>query len=138
MIRTAGISRGRRGLICALAALVLGAAAPAAGAQTTIRITRGDGAAIQPNGPYFRLGIDPGEKSNLLVIEQDRICCPAPRANPRPRCVSERQVPLGASRMDIVERYGPPGYGSSKELLRYSGIEFSLSNGRLTQICAVR
>lgn len=121
-----------------VAALLLGMIAAAADAQTTIRITRGDGATVLPSGPYFRLTADPTGGSNLLHFERNRICCPAAGADARTRCVSERQVPLGASRADVVERYGPPGNGSTTEVLRYSGIEFVMHGGRVTQICAVR
>jgi hypothetical protein len=93
---------------------------------------------VLPNGPNFRLGSQSAGGSNLVVVERNRICCPGQSANPAPRCVTERQVPLGASRVDIIERYGPPGTGSTQEVLRYAGIEFTMSGGRLTKICAVR
>jgi hypothetical protein len=93
---------------------------------------------VLPNGPNVRLGLKPADGTNLVLVERDRICCPSPNADPQPRCVTERQVPLGASRMDIIERYGPPGTRSTQELLRYPGIEFTMRRGQIIKICAVR
>lgn len=137
-IRTALVAPAWRRWMCAGAASLLLVVSHGAWAQTVVRVTRGDGAMVLPNGPNVRLGSQSADGTNLVLVERDRICCPGPNANPQPRCVTERQVPLGASRMDIIERYGPPGTGSTQELLRYPGIEFSMSSSRISKICAVR
>ena len=137
-IRTACVTLAWRQWMSVGAASLLLVAAHCACAQTVVRITRGDGAMVLPNGPNVRLGSQSADGTNLLLVERDRVCCPGPTAKPQPRCVTERQVPLGASRIDIIERYGPPASGSTQELLRYPGIEFTMSGGRLSKICAVR
>jgi hypothetical protein len=135
--RTALVAPAWRRWMFAGAASLLLVVSHVAWAQT-VRVTRGDGAMVLPNGPNVRLGSQSADGTNLVLVERDRICCPGPKANPRPRCVTERQVPLGASRMDIIERYGPPGTGSTQELLRYPGIEFTMRRGQIITICAVR
>ena len=137
-IRTVLVASAWRRWMCAGAASLLLVVSHGAWAQTVVRVTRGDGAMVLPSGPNVRLGSRSSEVTDLVLVEHNRICCPGQSATPQPQCVTERQVPLGASRMDIIERYGPPGTGSTQELLRYPGIEFTMSSDRLSKICAVR
>ena len=125
-----------RGLLSAGAASLLLVLWHGAWAQTVIRVTRGDGAMVLPNGPNCRIGA-PCDSPQILASAVG-VCCPNPSASPRPRCITERQVPLGARRVDVLSRYGPVGSDSNNTTMRYPGIVFTLDNDEVIKICAVR
>lgn len=111
-------------------------------AQQLVRLTSGEGASTLPNGRSYRLGARmPSPVPTEISLEGsrgmiNRICCPDPRSQPQPSCVTERQVRVNATRADVVGRYGPPQSGSDSQL-RYPGVTFELPQGRVTRICVV-
>lgn len=124
--------RWRKG-ICATAAGILCAASQAAFAQVLVNLSRGESAVILPGGRTYRLG-EPWPatgRPNEILLEGaagspiNRICCPATIGSRQSQCITERQVSLGASRAEVLGRYGPPE-SQEPTTLRYAGVAFEL------------
>jgi hypothetical protein len=106
-------------------------------AQQLVRLTRGEGASILPNGPNYRLGDTSPQPPAGITLEgspNPRICCS--RAGSA-SCITERQVPLDASRADVLGRYGPARPGSGPQQLLYPGVTFDMADGKVAKICVV-
>jgi len=128
-----------RGWIWTILACGLLLTPDSAAAQSLVRMTRGVGVIVFPGDQRLNLGQrsprQPPRGISIVGNPISRICCS--RAS-RAACVTERQVALGASRSNVLRRYGRPASQSGREL-RYSGMTFGLDEaGRVEQICVQR
>lgn len=122
------------------AASILAALAGTACGQS-VRLTRGEGARIFPDARTYRVGdSQPSQRPSEVILNGNPIatvCCPAQPG--RSVCVTERQIPLGASKAQVLGRYGPPEDGSSPTRLQYAGISFDLDpRDQVEKICVGR
>ena len=135
---------GFYGWVCAGAASIVLAVPDITWSQQLVRLTRGEGATILPPGRSYRLGEKmPNQKPNEITLDGDpiiSICCPNPKPSSarQTSCVTERQVPLKASRAAVLGRYGRPTNSTPKEEMRYSGVTFYLDGDSVIRICIVR